>query len=1013
MGAIIHVDMNFLPLHVYTGYSFLKSGMSLPSFVALAKKRGQTHCAISDFSSMTGFPELTHLCEANGMTPVYGMDFRAEGLYFSAFIESEEGYKNLIQIGLAFSKEELDLEFLYAHQEGLRFVLDCASPLVMDKLDEGTLANFLAPIGKRLPLFVGVPYWPNDPRRINALRDFLSKYPYPSLAFPHIRYAKSEDAIALNIVEAIASDSTLEEKQCSGNEYYLDDAILSSYYTEAELVSSTAFGEGSTFVFHQKRGALPTFPSVDGRHSIETLRRNAYEGLAKKRPVHTPEYEERLDYELGVIARMGYADYFLIVADYVAFAKSHGIAVGPGRGSGAGSLVSYCLDIVTVDPIQHGLLFERFLNPERQSMPDIDVDFADYRRDEVVYYLQEKYGHDRVAHIVTMQTLGAKASIRDVGRVFGYEPRHIDMLAKAIGGNLDSLRDNYKRNKAFHDLVDSDPYYLEIVALAAKIEGLPRQSGLHAAGIVLSQKPLQEVVPVVDASGVGYVAQFEMNYLEEQGVLKMDLLGLRNLTLVDHCLELLEKTRGESLSYEEIPYHDEEAIRLIASGKTMGLFQLESAGMGRAISLVSPSVFSDIVAIIALYRPGPMLQIPHFAARKAGKEAITYPSPLLEPYLKETYGIIVYQEQVMQIVRALAGYSYAQADVFRRAVSKKDSEKLASLHDGFLNGCKNQGVEEKVAENVWDLIYRFASYGFNKSHAVAYGKLTCQMAYLKCHYPQEFYCAILDGTTSSDPKFLPLVQEVKASGIRFLLPDINKAHLRFLPDKGSIVFPLTAIKGMMGNLAHGIVNERVENGPYQDLFDFALRNKKNGLTLAPFIRLIDAGCFDGFGLNRASLRLGAELALTYAETFAGALGNETLIELNFPRPELPSVEPTLADDLLKERELLGIMVSGSPLQEKETEIRQQGLFRLKELLSEGKEGLYAAVIQNVKSIVTKKGTRMAFVTLYDEEAIVEVTAFAEVYDAAFPLLKEGTLVKVRIRRNYKRDGFTALSIEAL
>ncbi len=1005
--------MDFLPLHVYTGYSFLKSGMSLPSFVSLAKKRGQRFCCISDFESMTGFPELTRLCQSLGLTPVYAMDCKAERLHLTCYVCAEEGYLNLIKIGLLASRGDLTLEDIKTHQKGLRFVLDCASPVVRDHLEDGTLAEFLAPINKSFPLALGLPYLPQNPKFMEDLRGFLAKYPYPSLAFPHIRYAKKEDAIALSIVEAIANDASLEEKKLDGDQYYLEDETLATYYTEAELKATLDFVEGSTFTFGQKRGALPEFPSVDGRHSIERLRLDAYAGLAQKRPVHTPEYEERLDYELGVIARMGYADYFLIVADYVRFAKTHGISVGPGRGSGAGSLVSYCLDIVTVDPIKHGLLFERFLNPERQSMPDIDVDFADYRRDEVALYLQEKYGHSRVAHIVTMQTLGAKASIRDIGRVFGYEPRHIDMLAKAIGNNLDSLRENYKRNKTFRDLVDSDPYYLEIVSLAAKIEGLPRQAGLHAAGIVLSQKPLEDVVPVVDNQGIGYVAQYEMSYLEEQGVLKMDLLGLRNLTLVDHCLDLIAKTKGEQIPYEEIPYKDPEAIRLIASGKTMGLFQLESGGMGRAIAQVSPTTFSDVVAIIALYRPGPMAQIPHFAARKAGREPITYPSPLVEQYLKETYGIIVYQEQIMQIVRALAGYSYAQADVFRRAVSKKDSEKLASLREGFLKGCQTKGVPNSTAEMVWNLIFQFADYGFNKSHAVAYGKLACQMAYLKCHYPSEFYCAILDGTTSSDPKFLPLVHEIKSSKIRFALPSINAASTRFVPDGDAIRFPLTAIKGLQGNLAIRIVEERELSGPYKDFFDFTMRNRRNGLTLAPLIRLIDAGCMDEFGINRASLRLGAELALTYAETFSGASGNEALLELNFPRPELPSVEPTYADDLLKERELLGVMVSGSPLKEKEETIRQLGLFRLKDLLEKGLEGTYAAVVQGVKSIVTKKGSRMAFLSLYDEEAIVEVTLFAEVYDQAFPLLKEGALVQVRVRKNYKRDGFTALSVEAL
>ena len=1011
-----HKAMNFLPLHVYTGYSFLRSGMSLPAFVAAAKARGQSHVAISDLSSMTGFPELTMLCQKAGLIPVYAMDLSLEGLNFTFLIKSEQGYRNLMKLALLDSQEKTSLEEIKAHQEGLLVILDLACPAMMErnKTPYEELSAYLMKLSKGFSQFaLGIPYLPKRPDYIEYVRGFLQKYPYEHLAFPHIRYLKKGDAIALSIVEAISTDATLEEKELEGDQYYLEDEILSSFYTQEELEAPMRLVEDATFVFEKKRGALPEYPNEEGLDSVSALRKAALEGLQRRVPGYSEEYKNRLNYELSVIERMGYSDYFLIVADYVRYAREHGISVGPGRGSGAGSLVSYSLGIISVDPLKFGLLFERFLNPERQSMPDIDVDFADIRRDEVAIYLQQKYGHDHVAHIVTMQTLGAKASIRDIGRVFGYEPRHIDILAKAIGPNNLSLRQNYKTNAAFRTLVDSDPYYLQIVSLASKVEGLPRQAGLHAAGIVLSKDPLEDIVPVNDNQSVGYVAQYEMNYLEDQGVLKMDLLGLRNLTLVDHCLDLLRHSRGIALDYQTLPYDDPEAIALIGKCKTMGLFQLESAGMNRAISTVKPTSFSDVVAIISLFRPGPMENIPSFARRKAGQEPITYLSPLLEPILKETYGVIVYQEQIMQIVTALAGFSYGQADLFRRAVSKKDATKLAALKDGFINGCLKNHVDLATADKVYELIFKFADYGFNKSHAVAYGMLACQMAYLKAHYPIEFYCAILDGTSSNDPKFPSLIYEIKGSGIAFALPAINKASIRFLPSEGKIMFPLTGIKGMNGNLAYKIVEERINNGPYKDYFDFALRTKRYGLNVSLLVKLVDAGCMDEFGYSRARLRLAADSAIRYAEMFTGNSGQEILLGLDFPRPEIPVVASDRMDDLLSERDTLGLMLSGSPLETKAEEIKKQGLKRLSELPYSKYTQTYAGVVAKCKSVTTKKGTRMAFLTLYDEESIAEVVLFAEVYDKAYPFLKEGTLVKATLYKNRNKEGYACSMVELL
>ena len=1009
--------MEFLPLKICSGYSFLRSGLSLQSIVSLAKKAGQTHCCLSDYFTLSGYPELTALCQSQDMKPVYAMDGTFEGYEFTFVLFNETGYKNLIAMSLAASKGAVDLDFLYAHAKGLLPILDLASAPFKEASHRGADAfeEALRLIFHRLPnLELGMPYLPKEAEYVTFLRGFLASHPYRCVALPSIRYAKREDAIVLSIVEAIANDTQLEEKKLLGDQWFLDHATLELYYTPEELAATTAFLPSIDFTFLQKRGALPRFPCPEGFTSDSYLRKLATEGLEKYAPGHGPEYDQRLDYELSVIAKMGYSDYFLIVSDYVRFAKTHGILVGPGRGSGAGSLVSFALNIVTPDPIKYGLLFERFLNPERQSMPDIDIDFADIRRDEVASYLQGKYGHNRVSHIVTMQTLGARASIRDIGRVYGYEPRHIDTICQAIGtySNM-SLRDNYRYNQAFRQLVDSDTYYLEIVGLAAKIEGLPRQAGLHAAGVVLSDLPLEEVVPVTENQGVGYVAQYEMNYLEDQGCLKMDLLGLRNLTTVERTLDLIAETEGDRLDAETLPYDDPKAIALIAEGKTMGLFQLESQGMGRAIVEVKPTTFTDVAAILALYRPGPKDNIPSFARRKQGKERIVYLCPELEPILKETYGILVYQEQVMQIAISLAGFTYGQADLFRRAISKKDANKLASLEYGFLKGCRDKGIDDATARKVYDLIYRFADYGFNKSHAVAYAILTCQMAYLKAHHPLAFYCSILDDTSVGDPKFAPLVAEIKSESIRFCIPSVNESSYRFIPHRmGSILFPLTAIKGLPGNLAYRIVEERMNNGVFKDVFDFLMRTKSLGLNLQNLIRLIDAGALDCFGISRARLRLLAPTGISYAEMFS-VEGGGTLLGLDFPKPEIPQAETDRASDLLEEKECLGLMISGSPLESKSLTLQARGIHRLSDLPTSVGEIEVAGVVASCKAVRTKKGTKMAFLTLYDEESMVEFALFSETYDKYYPILKEGALVAARVYKNRNREGYCLSSAETL
>lgn len=1006
--------MSYLPLHISSGNSFLQSALTLPRIGGLVSKYKLPYLSVSDYGTCSSFPEVSKMAKTIGAKPVFGMDVEIEGNLLSLFVLNETGYQNLLLIDCLFSEEKLTLPFLKEHSGGLSIVLASERSFLREtyRTSAEEIPMKLRELSSSFPSFhLGIPFLPSEKSFVSFLRNFVEKYPYPTIAFPHILYEKKEDAITLSILKAISESQTLEQKEEIGDNYLLSQDEADGFFTEEERKATFSLAEESEgFAFMAKRGGLLAFPNPLGISSEEYLRKLACEGLRKKNPGCSEEYEARLEYELKVIVSMGYADYFLLVQDYVNYARSVGITVGPGRGSGAGSLVSYALDIVTPDPIKNGLLFERFLNPERQSMPDIDVDFSDIRRDEVFAYLQKKYGASRVAHIATTQTLKARAALNDIGRVYNYEARQIELLRKSVDENM-SLRDNYRKNPRFRKIVDSDRYYLQIVSLAAKIEGLPRQGGLHPAGAIINDKPLEQCLPIRDDPMVGYVSQFEKDYLEDQGFLKMDLLALRNLTTIDHAIENIRKTRGISVNYREIPSEDKEAIALIASGKTVGLFQLDTASSGRAIRTLRPEDFNDVVALMALNRPGPMDCMPNYARRKAGKEKITYLDPCLESILSPTYGIIVYQEQIMQMVQALAGFSYGQADLFRRAISKKDSAKLESLKASFISGCLKMGRSEKIAQDAFALIFHFADYGFNKSHSVCYAILACQMAYLKLHYPEEFYCALLDDSKLTSAQ---LLSEIKKSSIRLSLPSINEATSRFEAKGQRILLPLSCIKGIQANLVNAILDERMERGAFEDYFSFVSRMYRKGLNEASLLKLVDAGCFDELDKRRGALRLASKSALKYAEVTSSLEDQPSLFPLEFEKPEIIEIEENRLIDLAQEKEALGIMVSGSPLEGKKERIEELKLLPLSCLQEEKKEGRLAAIVNSIKTIVTKQGKKMAFLRVYDDTSEAEFTLFSEAYDASYPALNEGNLVIVDFAEDERNPGkYLASKVETL
>lgn len=1001
--------MPFIPLHVRSGFSYLGSALTVERLPFLLKKHGYSAGAITDLGNMSGYAPYYHLSAKAGVTPIFGMDIPLPKGLITLFVESESGYRNLLQIALLISENRLSEKDLAIYSTGLTIVIDCSSNLLLDAAlsdDQEALLSLMGLSKNYRHCYLGLPFLPDNQDKAAKIRSFAASHSYNIVAFPLFRYEKTADAIALRILESISSHGQLKEKEETGNEYILSSEEISAFYSADEIANTSDIASFcADFSYLRKRGGLLHYENDEGLTSSEYLKKKSYEGLKARLPNAGSEYFERLDYELSVIANMGYSDYFLIVADYVNFAKNNGVMVGPGRGSGAGSLVSFALNIVYADPLKFSLLFERFLNPERQSMPDIDVDFSDVNRDKVALYLAEKYGKNRVGHVLTTQTIGAKEALRDIARVYEYPDREIELIISTIVNDKLSLRDDYRQSPQFKSLIDSDKYYLGIVSLASKIEGLPRQAGLHAAGVVLNNEPLEKALPVNDQEGVGYVCCLEKDYLEEQGFLKMDLLGLRNLSIVETTIKLIERYKSVKLDYSTLPIDDKDALALIRNNKTMGLFQLESAGMKRAIREIEPESFDDVAALLALFRPGPMESIPNYARRKKGQEKITYLFLDLEPILHSTYGIIVYQEQIMQMVRTLAGFSYGQADLFRRAISKKDATKLAALKDDFIKGCLKKGRDKKLSEEAYALIFKFADYGFNKSHAVSYAVLTCQMAYLKAHYPQEFYCAILDYLSPSDKKFKDTLSELKAFKIRLEVPDVNKSETGFVIDEGKLLFPLSFIKGLQGNFISSLLDERNSSGKFQDFFDFASRMKKYSLSLPILVKLIDAGSFDsGYPNKRSTLRNNAFSALRYAEMMFGESGQEALLNLGIEKPVMNEMPEDKRTDLDAEYAATGIMISGSPLGFFETEIQKEGAIPLGEIGEQKGEFSTAGIVKSIRAIITKRGSQMAFLELYDDMSEASFVLFSEAYAKCYSVLKVDALVIVKAHKDYRREG---------
>ena len=826
------------------------------------------------------------------------------------------------------------------------------------------------------------------------------------IATHQANYLEPKDAFAYEVAQAIANGEKLQDshrRRPLHENFYMPTrehwiewfSDHPEWLEESEKLLHSCHVELITNQLH-----MPKFPLPEDIHIEDVLREKCIAGLHKRLISFDETYKDRLEMELRVINEMGYADYFLIVADFMEFAKKNQILTGPGRGSSASSLVAYSLFITHVDPLEYGLLFERFLNPERVSMPDIDIDFADHRRQEVIQYVAHKYGQSHVAQIVTYGTLSAKAAARDVARVFGFDSAVLEMISKQLPNKPGiSFEDAVKSSTNLTKWIELNELHQKWFNVVKELEGLPRNSSTHAAGVVLSPVPLVELLPIEEGQDGIYLTQWPMREVEQSGLLKMDFLGLRNLTILERIRSMIWFDQKKWLDFEKIPLHHEATYKLLQRGDTTGVFQLESDGMRQALRDIKPTHFLDIVAVNALYRPGPMDNIPTYKRRKHREELTEYLHPILEPILKETYGVIVYQEQIMQIASKMAGFTFGESDILRRAVSKKNRQVLDEQRQHFVGSAQKNNFTKAEANDVYDLIVRFADYGFPKSHAVAYSLISYQMAYLKAQYPAYFYASLLTGAMGNQEKIFRLVQELKQRNITLLPPSIHKSGLSFRVENGAIRFGLSAVKGVSSVFLKMLVESRKHVTPvWQDIFELAVSLSAEQFSRKQLEPLIKAGALDDFHQDRATLLATLDAAVSYAELVRPKVEHDLFDGdvISFGKPKYVKMDEM--PEMIKlqfERDTLGMYMSNHPIErmKKEFQLKFTAIHEIHYIQS-GKTVNILGMIEDIRRIRTKKGESMAFVTIQDESSDISCTVFPKDYANYNLLIKEQGIVNV-------------------
>lgn len=1065
------MEKNFTHLHVHTEYSLLDGFSRVKTLVKRAKEKGMTAVAITDHGCMFGAIDFYKAAKAEGIKPIIGCEVytaprkltdkdpnydKHQG-HLVLLAKDMTGYKNLIKIVSKsyvdgfYYKPRTDMDELKKHSQGLIALSAClagdvpraimngnydkARKLAMEYRDIFGNGNYYLEIQDH-----GLP----EQKQVNTEVVRLSReLNIPLVATNDVHYVDKDDAKIQDILMCLQMQKTIDDEnrmKFPSDEFYLKSREeMEQLFPELEeaLDNTNEIAERCNVEFEFHKYHLPRYDVPEGYTTNGYFRELCQKGLVERYGEDCPEeYKERLEYELNTIENMGYVEYFLIVWDFINFAKQNNIMVGPGRGSAAGSIVAYTLKITDIDPMKYSLLFERFLNPERVSMPDIDIDFCYERREEVIDYVKRKYGEDHVAQIITFGTMGAKIAIRDVARVLNVSYNKADQIAKEIpfelGMTIDKAMDS---NPTLVDLYESDAEAREVIDISKRLEGTLRHASTHAAGVVIARNPVDEYVPLYKHQD-SITTQFTMTTLEELGLLKMDFLGLRTLTVIRDALDLIELNRDikgytEHIDFSKMEYDDDEVFETLSQGNTLGVFQLESSGMRNFMKQLKPNSFEDIVAGISLFRPGPMDSIPTYIENKNNPENVTYINDKLRPILEVTYGCLVYQEQVMQVVRDLAGYSYGRSDLVRRAMSKKkmdvmEEERQYFIHGKFddegnieIPGCIRNGISEEDANKIFDDMIDFARYAFNKSHAAAYGVLAYETAYLKVHYPVEFMAALMTSIMGNSDKVVEYIRECNVIGIPVNPPDINKSFAKFSVEGDSIRFGLAAVKNVGVNVIENIVKEREENGEFKDFVDFAKRLDSKDTNKRMIESLIKCGAFDQISENRATLMAGYESVLesismdrkknvqgqiSLFDAFSAQVEEAPEMQLSTKLPVLR--EFSEKEKLNMEKEVLGMYLSGHPLSEYKSELDRKTSINMKKIneLKEDektymklhdREVIMGGMVIAKRIMTTKRNEIMAFITLEDLYGAIEVVVFPQTLKKFNILLNDDSIILIK------------------
>ena len=1049
----------FTHLHVHTEYSLLDGAAKIPALVSRAAELGFDSLAITDHGVMYGVIDFYKECKKQGIKPIIGCEVYVapgsrfdkdaapdEERYFHLILlaENDKGYSNLSKIvtrGFTegyYYKPRVDKELLREYSEGIICTSACLQGEVAYYIRKGLVEEARKVALEYRDIFGDGNFFlemqdhgMSEDTLVNTeLMKMSEELGIDLVATNDSHYILADDWEAHDILLCIQTNARVQDEKrmrYEGGQYYLKSAEemerLFPYAKEA-LRNTHKIAERCNveIVFGEQK--IPKYDVPGDGDAFEYLTELCRAGLKERYNPVTPELEDRLDYELNTIKNMGYVDYFLIVWDFINYARQNGIGVGPGRGSAAGSIVSYCLKITNIDPIKYSLIFERFLNPERVSMPDIDVDFAPEGRQKVIEYVTEKYGEEKVVQIVTFGTLAARNCIRDVGRALDISYKICDMVAKSIPAEVNmTIEKALEASPDFRKMYNDNGEIRYLVDMSKQLEGLPRHASLHAAGVVIGREPIDEFVPLCKNGDV-VATQFNMTRIEELGLLKMDFLGLRNLTVIKDAVENIYNRTGERVDVENLDYNDKAVYAMISQGKCDGVFQLESSGMQNFMKELKPQNIEDVIAGISLYRPGPMDFIPQYIAGKNSTGPIHYDTPELEPILAPTYGCIVYQEQVMQIVMTLAGYSLGRSDLVRRAMSKKKADVMAKERQFFVYGdkesgvlgCVSKGIDEKIANKIFDEMTDFASYAFNKSHAAAYAVVAYETAYLRCHYPLDFMAALLTSVRDNSQKLSKYINAVKKMGIKLLPPDVNVGKGAFSVDGNAIRYGMSAIKSIGDSVVEMILQEREANGPFRDLKDFISRVSSKEANKRTIESFINSGAFDSFGVNRRQMtdvypKIIDEVADEKKKSTSGQIslmdfmGEEEKKAFGIKYPDLPEFDKDTF--LRQEKEALGLYVSGHPLDsikdflEKKTTATTLDFEPDEDtMVTEARDGFtykIGGLVDVVNTKITRKGDNMAFVTIEDLYGTIEVVVFPKTFEQCREKLAEGIPVIVEGR----------------